>query len=689
MPYGHRRKHGLLDPDPSKWPRETKERIAALALAEEALDRSRQLESRGWRAWYREMFGAEYFTKYGVDLVDTLAPHHAEAIEWHWHAMIARRAGLDITNYAYFAIWSRGHMKSTIARYMAIADACVGGIGYCLYVSGTKNKVRGHAISIETLLTSTKVKEYYPKLTVVKRNEAGGSKGWQADFIYTDSGYVFHFISLDEGVAGANIDNVRPTWICLDDVDDRENSPLISENRMRVLTRAVLPTRQHNTLVFWAQNFISRHSVLYAVYTGKARFLTARIATKPVPAFENLIIEQQTINGIIRDVITRGTPTWAIYDIKRAQEEIDTIGLEAFMAECQHDVDADKAGLVIPEYDDAVHVITWEEFNAVYGLDAANRDMPVHWRRYVGHDWGSSGVEGGHACVVPFVSIAAANAPLPGTAFLYHCPTFPASVLAGTVAHSILNFVLADRQSDPRTYIELALLDRGVNDPADVLATRTRTQVQDAIADFESYVMWHMSHEQKAVRDIYRLVYGLNFVACNPKRDGGVAQLRHYFRTDYATEHPFRTDIPGGLSRFYIVVDNAEQRRRPTDDSGMKLVRDQLSEWRWRPPTLTSKGYLDERPMKVDDDIGNALMMIFTHFRLQATPLTDGERIAAAIPTHLRYENLRANSPFEHGLTPEQELSHLMALRHAKRTADTECGIQRWDEYGQAVLPFR
>lgn len=658
--------------------RPTRERLYQLALEDEAREKARALESQGWRAWYGEMFDVPPSEENpeGIPFVSRLAPHHAEAIEWHWNALLMKRAGLDITKYIYFAIWSRGHMKSTIARYIAICDAALSGKGYCLYVSGTKGKVRGHAISIETLLGSAKVSEYYPKLSTVMKGQEGQSKGWQANFIYTEAGYVFHFVSLDEGVAGANIDSVRPTLIIPDDVDDRDDSVVISANRMRVLTRAVLPTRQHNTLVLWAQNLISRHSVLYHVYTGKEVVLTARVPTKPVPAFIGLVTERRVVDGIICDVIVAGEPTWPWYDRKRAQEEIDTIGLSAFLAECQHEVDQDLADAILPEFNEAVHLITWEEFNAVYGLDPDNRDVPAHWRRYVGHDWGSTGQEAGHANVVGWVAVSAANSRLPGTAFFYHVKSFPASTLAGTVARATLNYILRDTQSDPQRYIELALLDRGTADPSDVLANKARDKVRDALAQLDSYAMFHMSHEAKAVRDIYRMVYGLPFIACNPKRDGGVAQLRHYLRYDMAHPHPFRADR-GGQARMYFIVENDAERDRPTDDSGMKIVREQLPEWRMRPAELTSQGFLDERPMKINDDVGNMLMMIFTHFKLQATPLTESERIVAAIPPELRYENLVTASG---GMRPEDELAHLFAMKRARASVTPD--IERFDEDG-------
>src|SRR5262245_40001558 len=87
---------------------------ATPAQSEEA---ARRLEARGWRAWYSEMFGSGF--------VKALADHHIQAIEWHWNTAIAKRNGEEIEHDSYIAAWSRGHMKSTIARRVAIADAAI------------------------------------------------------------------------------------------------------------------------------------------------------------------------------------------------------------------------------------------------------------------------------------------------------------------------------------------------------------------------------------------------------------------------------------------------------------------------------------------------------------------------------------------------------------------------------------
>lgn len=657
--------------------RPTRERIYQRIQEEEALERARELESKGWQVWYPTVFGTDFYSN--------LANHHKELLEWHWWTVIQLKAGLpSVDPDTYPAIWSRGHRKSNIARRVVVADACLLTPGYCLYTSSTKEKVRGHAVSIEGLLHEPGVREYYPAVGRVKRSkETNASRGWTADFLNSEADYIFHFIGIKQGVAGANVDDVRPSLIVLDDVDDREDSVVESENRLHVITRSVLPTKQRNTRFILAQNYISRHAAVYRIHSGKEIILTKRVNTKPIPACHNLVTEVALRpSGIVGHNVISCEPTWPFFDRAAIQNDIDTYGLPSFIAECQHDVEADKSGQVLPQYDEAVHLVNWEEFNALYRLPAGNRTCPRHWRRYVLHDWGASE---GHACVVLVLAVAAQNSQLPSTVFLERVMSFPASTLAGTVARAVLEWVLQDTQFDPLTYIELALLDRATGDPGDALAVATRTKVVEALGRLDQYVMWHMDHANKAVRDIYRIVYGLPFQPCNPGRDGGVPQINHYLRTDYNIPHPFRPDAQG-LCRFYMLAEGwmeGGKQHWANGDAGLQIVREQLPEWRWRPPQITASGLLDERPLKLYDDVGNALMMGFKHFQLQATPLTADERLTAAIPEALRYETLLANSPFERGLTAEQEMAHLFALKRARLITTTD--VERFDEHGQLI----
>ena len=101
---------------------------------------------RGWMFAYSLLFGEQF--------VQVLAKHHRQTIKWHWNARHRICKGQRPWNdyYADFPIWSRGHMKSTVARRIAVMDAVVeafyGRAGYCLYFSGTDSKTAKHATSI-------------------------------------------------------------------------------------------------------------------------------------------------------------------------------------------------------------------------------------------------------------------------------------------------------------------------------------------------------------------------------------------------------------------------------------------------------------------------------------------------------------------------------------------------------------
>jgi hypothetical protein len=587
---------------------------------------------------------------FGESFVKALADHHRQAIEWHWSAVMAKREGRPVEYDAYIAAWSRGHMKSTIARRLAVADACLSREGYCLYVSGTKEKVKGHAISLETLLSSDKVRQWYPALAKVRKTAQGDSKGWTRHFIYTDYGYVFHFVSLEEGVAGANVDNIRPTLIVPDDIDDRKDSPAVAEQRYQVFTREVLPTKQAGTLFFLAQNVINRFSIMYRILRQRVRLLTNRYPTKAIPAFRNLRHEVRTVNGIVKDVLISGDPTWHLYDLRRGQEDVDVYGLEAFLAENQHEVDQQKKGLILPEWDEKIHVITWSQFAAVYGV----RDIPRQWRKYVGHDWGAI-----HPCVVSCWATASENSRRPGLQFVYAGLTFEQNTICDDVALSIVERLAPDIDTSPVRNLTTEIMAKWQSDrvgdilnaPRSVAAETIRAKVEEW-SWTSGFEFWHMSHEQKTIRQTYRATYGLPFQACNPGASGGVDQIRHYLRVDYEQAHPFK---PGekGLAGLYFIVDDdqyyavedGEHVSQARDDRGLKLWREQFPEWQWRQLNLTDLGLQQDKPVKFNDDCGNSLMMIAAHLGLQPLPLTEEEKTELALPSGLKREHLNNIPP--------------------------------------------
>jgi hypothetical protein len=602
------------------------------------------LIENGWHETYSALFD-----KPDEPFVERLAPHHSEAIEWHWNARLALLRGEKPDYWAYFPIWSRGHMKSTVARRIVIVDALLTVAfhqpGYILYVSRNATMAEKHAQSIETMLSAERVRHYCPQLSQVKQSQVTGkSKGWKATFLNTAANVVFHFGGLEEGLAGGNVDDVRPTLILPDDVDGREKSPVIGENRFQKLTTEILPMRQANTLTFWAQNLISRYTAMYRIQSGRSRVLTNRKPTKPIPALLNPVYGEKTVDGVVKDVIISGTPTWEWYGLDRCQEEIDTIGLEAFKQECQHDVDQSNEGLIHKNYNDNVHVISITEFQRKFGI----RGMPPAWAKWIINDWARTKTDK-HANVAAWVTISSQNSPLPGFTFVFYPMSFKPNAEAEDAAERFLSClsryafdqvtwarVRRDSLLQVNSHLYSHQRQEQIEFERGHLQTVMPRYVRPLLENF-NVVRGVMGHSDDTIIDIYNRVYGMNFIGINPGKYGGLDEFNRQMKVDYEMPHPFRPEQKG-YTRFFIVVPdeipNEPKPRLYRDEISSEhlydsdLLRFQLANRRYREPKLTEAGEQVDEPLKAFDDFGQAFQMLYYSGELRNAPLNEKEQIA-------------------------------------------------------------
>jgi len=126
----------------------------------------RALIAKGWQATYAELFGQRFIDS--LDSLETDDKHHSEAIEWHWDSRIALLEGRTPDYYAYFPIWSRGNMKSSIAETLVVVDAVLSVAykqpGYCLYIGREKDRVKENIGNLESLLSLKKIREVCPDM---------------------------------------------------------------------------------------------------------------------------------------------------------------------------------------------------------------------------------------------------------------------------------------------------------------------------------------------------------------------------------------------------------------------------------------------------------------------------------------------------------------------------------------------
>lgn len=657
-------------------------------------DEMRTAIATGWRAAYALAFNN--LDRKAPDFVANLAPHHRRAIKWHWMArhMICR--ALVIIGYtkrprwfAYFPIFSRGHMKSTLARYIAIMDALIslyyGVPGYCLYFSGSNDKVIGHAKSIGMILKSHRMRTHAPLLSQVKRideserDDKGRSMGWKATFFYTAGNYIFHFSSLQSGLAGANFENIRITMMIPDDIDDRDDSPVQAESNLKRLTTEILPMGSSGTLTFWAQNLISRYSCMFRIYKGHKRVLTNRMKAIPIPAIrpETFRTDVATIDGTVRDIILPGAvPTWPQgMPIESCQEELNRIGLPSFEKECMHMVEQSTEGLMIHTYDDLIHPISLSEFESVYGT----RRMPMAWPKEWGNDWARTKTAK-HANVAMWRTVSSQNTAKPGFTFYFHPMSFKANAQPEDVAERVLScldpFVtalpgtritpIAIKDQRRRKWAELRrdeLIRANALEHTSSQLERIefeRAALQEIFPKYtEPLLLRHHvvggvnSHEREDIRLIYNEVYGMQCQAANPGKFGGIEQLNRDFAVDRKLDHPFRPGIKGYSRTFVVCPDDTTKEPRiingvkvyspepfpdeltPDDLHDDKLYRYQLMNWRSRESKITESGETIDEVLKMNDDFGNLHQFFATNGALLNEPLTVKEEFQMLMEKHI------------------------------------------------------
>jgi predicted phage terminase large subunit-like protein len=207
-------------------------------------------------------------------------------------------------------------------------------------VCGTQEQADDHVANVAALLESSILATYYPALTERAVGKFGNIKGWRRNRLRTASGFTLDALGLDTAARGIKVDDDRPGFIIIDDIDGENDTPLTTEKRIRALTKKVLPAGAQNLAVLAVQNLVHPDSVFAQLADGRADFLADREMIGPIPAVRDLTYEAR--DG--RWIITGGTPTWAGQDLARCQEMVNDFGLEAFLSECQHDVDVLSGG---------------------------------------------------------------------------------------------------------------------------------------------------------------------------------------------------------------------------------------------------------------------------------------------------------------------------------------------------------
>src|SRR5262249_54497299 len=207
------------------------------------------------------------------------------------------------------------------------------GRAFGVYISSTQDKAREHLQSIRDLIESSEVAAYYPGLSNPRLGKFGNQRGWRAEAVYMESGFGVVAGSLEQGIRGLRDSEIRPTFILLDDIDERDDSLKTKQEKLDTLRFDALPMLAPFGISIFAQNLIYSGSIMDDTLARKADWFHLRHQVGPVNTFQD-DLDIQKVDG--RPMIVAGTPNWSRISRGIAQALLNLIAEEEIYPECQN-----------------------------------------------------------------------------------------------------------------------------------------------------------------------------------------------------------------------------------------------------------------------------------------------------------------------------------------------------------------
>ena len=272
-----------------------------------------------------------------IDLVDTFHPYfsrpdgtiismadrHLEF--WRW--VFGLRLGQ--AQHAFVSVWSRGGGKSTSVELAVAQVARRRTRRYGLYVSETQLQADTHVGNVGQMLEQIGIERSVTKY--------GSIRSWRRNRLIA-KGFALDAFGLDVALRGSKIDEMRPDFIVVDDVDGAHDSPGVIAKKIHTITHSLLPAGATSLAVLAVQNLPNLNGVFAQLADGRAEWLMDRQVSGPYPAVEGLEVErEQQDDGPTLWRIVAGEPTWEGQNLVDCEAQINTFGLRAFLSESQHE----------------------------------------------------------------------------------------------------------------------------------------------------------------------------------------------------------------------------------------------------------------------------------------------------------------------------------------------------------------
>jgi hypothetical protein len=311
--------------------------------------------------------------------------------------MDAITPGVKPQAYGHFA--PRGGAKSSTAEMGVVRVGAVKlARRFGLYLCDTQEQADKHIQSIAALMEKIGVERSV--------NKYGSSRGWRRDQLRTANGFNLAGIGADSAARGAKLDQFRPDFIIVDDLDALHDTMQTVQKKKELLTATILAAGSPDCAVLFVQNPIHAGSLASQLSNRTADFLLGMVVDGPEPAVYNMEVEQDPETR--QYSITGGEASWVGQPLETCQAQINEWGLQTFLRESQHDMRA--GGAFFPEYDPALHLVPTPGIDDVDG-----KGKPIYpqswWTWFAGLDGGYNDPAAfGLWCVSPSGQVACVEA---------------------------------------------------------------------------------------------------------------------------------------------------------------------------------------------------------------------------------------------------------------------------------------
>lgn len=680
---------------------------------------TKELESKGALVWLRTIFPFAFEEEFSEDhkrfwtLYYSVLLRIRKQKEYKFFGLpIPQKYKIAPKEYVILLILGRALGKSATLEASNVMRGAVLDGGYCLYVCESQDQADEHIGNSKSLIKhpDSRLTEFYPGMEIIEGAIVEGIKTKdRTDLFTTANGWICRAKGLNAKLRGIRMGNRRPDDICIDDIDSEDDSPAVAQKKLRKLTSAVIPTqaRAYVTIKF-GQNLIAENSVMNQIYTGRADAFAERTTIGVTNTFIRFEYESyiDTSEGddfgrVKHRILPTSIPSWSGVDIEAAQKFLNDSGLETFLAEYQNQFEHLKTGKVFHEYDEARHVITWSQFEKVFGC----RYIPQQWQVKAAGDLGFSKLS---LSAWAFVATSSKHSALPGHYFLYRGLTFDRVSIddqALTIWEELfpkpelgkMHFEASQKFVDypdlfryfntkPELkpflskYVYNAREDKFEPELPEHLIQSPEEHkalfyVKEAAKNFRSQInYWVVSHERTSEQMTLAKRYGLP--VHKTKHFGandGVSEVNNLLRGTYTRPHPFHEDKPVldengnptgryklGCPFLFFIVDD-DQLKAPRDDRGLKNFRKQIASQRMTQEKLTDLGLTRSIPMKYESDCGDALRMWGADYAVPG---------ATALSIAAEFEEVLADAGRVHEgeiITPERQMQILLEREIAEQ----------------------